>query len=179
MEIAAAQREMRDVYLNGSVGTLVSGLLWIGSAVLGQWGTERQAIIVLVFGGMFIFPIMRLLLKMMGRRASLSPENPLRALSMQVAFTVPLVLPVAGGAALYELNWFYPACMIIVGAHYLPFVTMYGLKLFGILGGAILAAGLIVGLYFAGSFTTGGWICGATLLVFAALLGATRETAAD
>ena len=33
-------------------------------------------------------------------------------------------------AALYETNWFYPAFMVIIGAHYLPFSHLYGMRLF-------------------------------------------------
>jgi hypothetical protein len=41
---------------------------------------------------------------------------------------VPITLPVAGAAALNQRGWFYPACLIIVGAHYLPFVFRYGIS---------------------------------------------------
>jgi len=164
--VAEAQREVRSVYLGGSIGQLVSGAIWLFSAVLGTWGGARLGIIVLVLGGMFIFPITQLLLRMAGRPWALRPENPLGRLAMQVAFMVPLTLPVVGAAALHNVNWFYPACMMIVGAHYLPFIFLYGMWQYGVLASALLGGGLSLGLWVPGRFTPGGWLGGAALLLF-------------
>lgn len=63
-------------------------------------------------------------------RASAGPPgagNPLGPLGMQVAFIIPCSYPVIGAAVLHNVNWFYPAFMVIVGAHYLPFVFLYGM----------------------------------------------------
>ncbi len=49
------------------------------------------------------------------------------ALGMQAAFTLPLSLPVVLAIAAVRPRWFYPAFMILLGAHYLPFVFMYGM----------------------------------------------------
>ena len=93
---------------------------------------------MLVLGGVLIFPVTQLVLRAVGRPASLSPENPFKWLAMQTAFIVPLCLPVVGGATLHRLDWFYPAVAIVVGAHYLPFMTLYGMPAFGALGGALI-----------------------------------------
>jgi len=174
--IADAQREVRDVFLNGSVGQLVSGVIWLASAALGTWGEKRWAIVALVAGGMFIFPLTQLVLRLSGRRFALSAHNPLGYLAMQVAFIVPLTLPVAGGAALHNVNWFYPAVMIIVGAHYLPFVFLYGMREYAVLAGILLGAGVALGLAMPRTFATGGWLGGAALLAFAAWAAARQET---
>jgi len=128
MTVTDAQREVRSVFLGGSIGQLVSGIIWLFSAAVSTWVGIRQGIIVLVVGGMFIFPLTQLALRVAGRPATLSRENPLRQLAIQVAFIVPLTLPVVAGAALHNVNWFYPACMIIVGAHYMPFIFLYGMR---------------------------------------------------
>jgi hypothetical protein len=98
--------------------------------------------VLLVLGGVFIFPITQLILRMSGRPASLSSENPMGQLAMQVAFTIPANLFVVAGATLYRLNWFYPACMIVLGAHYLPFVFLYGLWQFWVLGALLVGGGV-------------------------------------
>jgi len=95
MQVAEAQREVRSVYLGGALGQLVSGVLWLASAAAGTWGTPRQAMLVLFLGGMLIFPLTTLGLRLLGRRAALSASNPLGKLAMQVAFTVPIGLVVA------------------------------------------------------------------------------------
>jgi len=100
-------------------------------------------------------------------------------LATQVAFTIPLALPVVVGATLHRLDWFYPATMVIVGAHYLPFVFLYGMPAFAALGGAMIAGGVLFGLNGAGGFAVPGWATGAALLAFA-LIGraiAAREAA--
>jgi hypothetical protein len=166
LTIADAQRDVRLKYLGGFAGQLVSGLLWGASAALGTWSTHRAAIIALVFGGMTIFPLTLLVLRLMGRRA-FSPRDPLNGLAMQIAFIVPLCLPVAGAAALLHINWFYPAVMIVLGAHYLPFTFLYGMRQFLALGALLITAGLLIGLYLPRTFTLGGWLTAALLLVFA------------
>jgi hypothetical protein len=171
MKVQAAQREVRQVFLGGAMGQLVSALLWLASAVLATWGTPRQAIVVLIVGGFFIFPATQAGLRLLGRRASLSPENPLGALGLQVAFTLPLSLPVVAGATLYKLNWFYPAFMIVLGAHYLPFVFLYGMRMFAVLCALLVGAGVAIGLHGSEWFSLGAWITTATLGVFALVGG--------
>ena len=58
-----------------------------------QWGTSGAAMAVLFFGGMLIFPLAQLVLRLMGRPASLPKGHPMTGLAMQIAFTVPLGLP--------------------------------------------------------------------------------------
>lgn len=169
MDVHEAQREVRETYLGGFVGQLVSAVLWAGSAALATWGSPRQAITLLVLGGVMIFPLTTLGLRVMGRPASLRRENPLRGLGMQVAFVLPLSLPVVGGAALHKLQWFYPAFMIVLGAHYLPFVFLYGMRLFAVLAALLITGGLLIGLYGPDSFSLGAWVTAAILLVFAFL----------
>ena len=167
MQITEAQREVRTVFIGGFVGQAVSSGLWLASAAAATWGPPRRGIVILALGGAFIFPLTQAILRLMGRRASLSPYNPMGQLAMQVAFTVPFNLLVVAGATLYRLNWFYPACMIVVGSHYLPFVFLYGMWQFWILGGLLVAGGFLIGLYVPASFILGGWLTGAILLVFA------------
>jgi hypothetical protein len=116
---------------------------------------------------MFIFPLTQLLLRVMGRRALLSRENPMGQLAMQVAFTIPLNLLVVAGATLYRLNWFYPACMVAIGSHYLPFMFLYGMWQFAVLAGVLIGGGVVIGLAVPEVFSTGGWFTGVVLLVFA------------
>lgn len=167
MNVADAQREIRHGYVGGFVGQLVSGLLWLGSAAFGTWGSPRTAILFLVVGGFFIFPLTRAGLALIGRRVAVSAANPLNGLAMQVAFTLPLSLPVVGAAALYRLEWFYPAFMIVLGAHYLPFVFLYGMRMFTVLCATLVTVGLVLALYVQMPFTAGAWFTGVVLLGFA------------
>jgi hypothetical protein len=170
MQIADAQRDVRTTFLGGFPGQLVSGLIWLASAILATWSTPRAAILTLILGGMFIFPFTQLLLRLMGRPASLpnaDKRHPMNALAIQTAFIIPILFPLIGAATLHHLYWFYPAVLLVVGAHYLPFTFLYGMRMFLILGGLMIVAGLLTGLYAPTHFSLGGWIGAALLLTFA------------
>jgi hypothetical protein len=166
MQIADAQREVREVFLGGLVGQLVSAVLWALSAALATFVSPRAGIITLVLGGALIYPVTSLLMKVTRGRGSLSRENPMSQLATQVAFTIPFNLPVVAAAALYKLNWFYPAMLVVVGAHYLPFAFLYGMRAFFVFGSLMTAAGVMIGLYANDSFTLGGWVGAAMLAMF-------------
>ena len=166
MLVDEAQREVRTVFLGGLVGCIVSGTLWLVSAALGTWGTRRAAILALVVGGIFIYPAMQLVLKAMGRRASLSAGNPLGGLALQIALTIPLSLPLIFAATAHRTEWFYPAFMIVVGAHYLPFVFLYGMWMPAVLGALLLGGGTLLLNRSVGAFATGAWFTGFTILAF-------------
>ncbi|MEX2623100.1 MAG: hypothetical protein WD651_05205 [Acidimicrobiia bacterium] len=57
-----------------------------------------------------------------------------------------IAIPVVGAAALYDINWFYPAFMLVMGAHYLPFSHLYGMRIFVPLGAVMWLVGLSIGL---------------------------------
>jgi len=181
MTLAEAQREVQFVFLGGAVGQLVSGAIWLSSAALGTWVGVKPAILTVVIGGMFIFPLTQLLLRTLRRPWTLSSGNPLRPLAIQIAFTVPLTLPVVAGAALHNINWFYPGCAVIVGAHYLPFTFLYGMWQYALLSGVLMTGGLGLGMRMPESFTPAGWLTGTVLVFFAGWLtlsGFTRRSAA-
>jgi hypothetical protein len=167
MQVQDAQSEVRTVFVGGFFGQLVSATLWLVSAALGTWVTPRAAIIELVFGGILIFPITRLLLRLTGRRASLTSENPLWYLGMEIAFTLPLSMLLLVPVTAFRLNWFYPALMILVGAHYIPFTFLYGMRMFIPLSAILVGGGVAIALYVPGSFSVGGWAGGLTLFIFA------------
>ena len=167
MEIADAQFDMRSRFAGAFYGHLVSGVLWLASAVLATWSTPRAAIATLVVGGFFIFPLTELLVRTVGRGSPLRPGNTLRYLGMQAAFVLPASMLLLVPVSLYRLSWFYPALMILLGAHYLPFVFLYGMRMFAVLAGVLVGGGVLIGLYGARTFSLGAWLTGGVLLVFA------------
>jgi hypothetical protein len=167
MEIKSAQNDVQTVFLRGTVGQVISGLIWLSSAALGTWVSERYAILMLVLVGIFIFPLTMLTLRLLGHPSGLPKNHPFNNLAMQVAFIVPLNLPVIAAAALYNINWFYPAFMLIVGTHYMPFIFLYGMSEFAFLSGALIGGGVAIGMLLPHTFAIGGWITGTILLLFA------------
>ena len=167
MLIKEAQKEIRSAFLGGFAGQLIAGIIWALSAAASTWGTSQLGMAILFFVSMLLFPLTQLTLRSMGRPARLSKENTLNQLATQIAFTVPIGFIVVGAATLYRENWFYPASMIVVGAHYLPFIFLYGMPQFGILAGLLIMGGVGIGLYVPNTFNLGGWISAVILIVFA------------
>ena len=170
MSIVEAQREIRSVFFGGFVGQIVAGMIWALSAAISTWGVPGFGMAVLFFVSMLLFPLTQFILKLIGRTAKLSAENTLGQLATQIAFTVPIGFVLVGAATLYRQNWFYPASMVVVGAHYLPFIFLYGMRQFGLLAGALVIAGIGIGLYVPNIFSLGGWV-GAVFLVLFAFIG--------
>jgi hypothetical protein len=174
MILSEAQREMRAVYLGGAVGQLVTGLIWLLSAALSTWVGQSQGILALFFGGIFIFPLTQLGLRLAGGTGSLRRENPLGQLIMLSTVAMGAMYPLIYAATAYRINWFYPAFMIVVGAHYLSFVFAYGMWQYGGLAAALIGGGIALALFSPAGFGAGGWLAGLTLLAFAALVARAR-----
>ena len=167
MDIQDAQREMRSVYIGGFWGQLVSSVIWLASAAVGTWVSPKASILTVVIGGFFIFLLTQMLLRLSGRRARVRKENTFHSLGMQVAFVLPFSMLLLVPVGLYNLNWFFPALMVLLGAHYLPFATLYGMRMFLFLAGILIGAGVVIAQYFSGTFSLGAWVAGVALFAFA------------
>ena len=88
---------------------------------------------------------------------------------MQVAFVLPFSMLLLVPVTQYRTNLFYPALMILLGAHYIPFVFLYGMRLFGFLAAILIGGGVCLAMYGANTFSTGAWITGVVLVLFAFL----------
>ena len=122
---------------------------------------------VLFLGGMLIFPLAALVLKMMGGPAFLPKGHPATPLAIQSAVTVPLGLLVAVVLGSLEPTLFFPAALIIVGAHYLTFISLYGTWLFGVLAGSLVTVGAVALFALPALREPSGWIGAAILLASA------------
>jgi hypothetical protein len=169
MLIQDAQREIRTVFVGGFWGQLISSILWLVAAALGSWRTSHESIFVVVVGGFFIFPLTQLMLRLSGA-PPVTKDNPLTALGMQVAFVLPFTMLLLVPVTAYRLTLFFPAMLILVGAHYLPFAFLYGMRAFLALAAILIASGVVVALFFKTSFSLGAWI-GAVVLFIFALIG--------
>lgn len=170
MKLEDAQNDVRDVYMNGFVGPLVSSIIWLASAGAYQWSTPALAMATLFFGGAMIFPLSTLLLKLVGSKGSLPKGHPSNALATQSALTVPFGFIVTITLGITVPALFFPASLIIVGAHYLPFMSLYGLKFYGVLAGSMIGIGAATIFIFTDLRETVGWIGGAVLLAAAVYL---------
>lgn len=175
MLIAEAQRQVRHVYRGGVIGHLVAGTLWSIAAGIATWGAPGTAIATLCVGGVFIFPVTTLVLSRLGGPVALPATNPFRAFGTQAAFVLPLSMPVLLTMSRAHADRFFPAMLILVGAHYLPFVTLYGMRSFLLLAIALVAVGVTLLFTGLGGPTAGAW-CGAAILWTFALLAHREHT---
>lgn len=171
MNIADAQRDVRFRYSGGFYGQAVAGVIWLLSAGLASWSSPRTAITALVIAGFFIFPITEMLVRTVGSRLKHDSRNTLPQLGMQVAFVLPLSMPLLLPVSQLNLNLFYPALMILLGAHYLPFVFLYGMRMFAVLAACLLGGGFVIAMYFSSNFSIGAWYTGTILWIFAVVGG--------
>ena len=175
MSISAAQADVRRLYSGGFQGQLVSAVLWLVAAAAAQWVSTASAVVVLFLGGTLIFPLTWLVIRLTGRPASLPARHPLGALAMQIAFTVPIGLVVVVALLSGHGEHFFPASMVIVGAHYLPFVFLYGMRIFAYLAAALVVPGVLLLVWVPAPAALGGWLTAAVLAVFAFLLRAAAD----
>lgn len=167
MDVTEAQREVRMTYIGGFPGHLVIGVLWILSAGLTTWISLPAGAAVLVIGGFFIYPLTQLVLRLAGRPGALSAENPLRELAIETAFIIGPLLPMVGAASLYKASWFYPGMMLVVGAHYLPFAFLYGMRHYLALAALLIAGAIFIAVDAPQLSTLSAWAAGVVFIVFA------------
>ena len=169
MRIDEAQQELRRVYLGGLVGQSVCAVLWLASSAMSVWQSPKAGMLFQVLGGFGIYPATSLILRLLGRPAALSPGNPFRYLAIQIAFAMSLSMWLLVPVVLCRVDWFYPAVMIVVGAHFLPFATLYGMRSFLALAALLVVSGMVVAIRFSSHFSLGGWLGGAIFLAFAGI----------
>jgi len=132
--ISLAQADMCKAYANGSVGIIVSGLIWLLSATVAYQFSAQQGVWTLLIGGMFIFPLSVLLSKTIGLNGTHTKGNPLGNLAMEGTICMLMCIPLALGLSWQHAEWFFQGMLLIIGGRYLTFASIYGTRLYWILG---------------------------------------------
>jgi hypothetical protein len=149
-----AQQNMCAAYLHGYPGVVVSGMVWLVSAFLALNVSPGKAVWALLVGGVFIHPISILLNKILGASGAHAPSNPLGRLAMEGTLFMIMCMPLAYLLSFQKVDWFFQGMLLIIGGRYLHFATLYGSKLYWVLGiGLGLAACLLFAMH-APSHTT-------------------------
>lgn len=142
MTYVEAQADMRRAYLDGATGVVISATAWLAATIAAWLSTPQLAIITLLIGGMLIFPLSVVLSKAVGRSGFHAKDNPLASLAASGTVWMLLAIPIAYGASLYRVEWFFPAMLLTIGGRYLTFPTLYGLPVYYILGALLAVAGM-------------------------------------
>ena len=132
--INQAQRDMCQAYGNGSIGIIVFGFMWLISAAISYHYSASYAVWTLLIGGMFIFPVSALVSKILGFSGAHKKGNPMGNLAMEGTIFMIMCLPIALGLSLQHKEWFFQGMLLIIGGRYLTFASIYGLRIYWILG---------------------------------------------
>ena len=165
----SAQANMRRGYLWGAPGVLVSGSVWLVAGVVALMVSAQAAVLTLLVGGALIFPLSMLLSKLLGLPQGHASGNPLGVLAGEGTVWLIAGCAIAYGMSVLRIQWFFPTMLLVIGGRYLTFQTLYGLRVYWVLGALLGAAGFALAVVLAQPAV--GAFAGATIeLVFAAVL---------
>lgn len=169
MNFEEAQKDMNYSYFGGGTGVLVSGLVWSIAGSVALFSFSQSSMLTLFFGGMFIHPLAMLLSKVLKRPGNHDPKNPLGKLALESTVILFVGLFIAFYVAKLQIEWFYPIMLMIIGVRYLAFNTLYGTKIYWVLGAVLMLAGMLC-ILFGTDFIVGAFIGGATEILFSTVI---------
>lgn len=129
-----AQEDMRNGYGYGSIGIFVSGTVWITAGLMVNLYSSQKGIWTLIIGGMFIFPLATLIERLIGIKGGHHKDNPLGKLAMEGTIWMIMCIPLAYGLSLVKTEWFFQGMLLIIAGRYLTFASIYGLRIYWLLG---------------------------------------------
>jgi hypothetical protein len=143
--VAAAQSDMRRGYYSGAPGILASALSWSAAAATAALVSPERAIWVLLIGGALIHPVAVVICRLLGASGSHAKTNPLAPLAAASTLWLIFCLPLAYGLGLQKPAWFFASMLLVIGGRFLVFSTLYGMRLYWVLGMTLAAAGVASG----------------------------------
>lgn len=147
MNFLSAQKDMQASFTHGAPGVLVSGLVWLIAGMIAKFHVFNYSLIALFIGGMFIYPLSVLISRQIYKSAPPQKTNPLMKLALEGTFLLFVGLFFVFIMATTKPDLCYPIMLMVIGARYLTFQTIYGLKTYWVLGGVLLTVGF-VSIYF-------------------------------
>ena len=142
LSISQAQADMRQAYFDGAAGVLISGLVWLMAALVAGMASAPVAVLALLVGGALIHPLSVVLVKQLGRSGRHQADNPLGRLAIEGTVWLLAGIAIAYLLQTLRVEWFFPAMLLTIGARYLSFQTLYGLRLYWLCGAALGFAGI-------------------------------------
>jgi hypothetical protein len=143
MLIAEAQQDNCRAFVGGGPGAFISGVLWLGAALLMKHRGVGAAFSFIFFGGMLIFPLTMFVSRHLFKRAPASKNNSLGTVVAES--TVAMIGGLFAAWLFLSIRpaYVFPLAAIAVGTHYAVFPTAYGEKLFWLLAGLVTAIGVL------------------------------------
>ena len=142
LSIANAQIDLRHGYYSGAAGIFASSLAWFVAAGVAALLSPDRGVWALLIGGMLIHPVGLLICKLLGAPGRHSVGNPLASLAGASTVWLIASLPLAYVISRPWVDWFFPAMLLVIGGRYTVFATLYGMRLYWLLGVALIAAAM-------------------------------------
>ncbi|CAM3799799.1 DUF7010 family protein [Rheinheimera salexigens] len=169
MKFSDAQKDMRLAYFGGATGVVVSGIIWCIAGLIAIMSSQQLSMLTLFFAGMFIHPLAILLAKTLKRSGKHESKNPLGKLALESTIILFIGLFIAFYVAKLQVDWFYPIMLMIIGVRYLVFNTLYGLKIYWLLGIVLMLFGMLC-IVLGANFVVGAFIGGITEIIFSLVI---------
>lgn len=169
MDFNESQKDMSRAYYGGATGALASGIVWLSAGLIGLYSSPFNSMLALLIGGMFIFPISLLLSRLLGATGKHGATNVLGKLAIENLGILFGGLFIAVIVAQLNGLLFYPIMLVIIGARYLTFQTLYGLKVYWALGSVLMISGFYLAI-FPSAFTLAAFVGGLIEIAFALII---------
>ncbi|NNU16087.1 hypothetical protein HK107_07105 [Parvularcula sp. ZS-1/3] len=143
MTPAEYQADLRRAYIGGGPGAFVSGIVWLVAAIIAEARGVGSGFVALFFGGILIFPLSSLLVRLFAKREGPVKGNPGGLLVTETLPGMFLGLLIAWVVIDSQPEWVFPIAAMAVGTHYFPFRTSYGDVLYWVLGGIMTSVGFV------------------------------------
>jgi hypothetical protein len=141
MTISDAQKDMRASHVGGSGGMIVSGIVWLVAGIVSVTTTSLASVATLFFGGMTIYPLGVVVARMLGGSGQHQKNNPMATLALETTVLLYIGLFVAFSVYQQWPIWFFPIMLVTIGGRYVIFSTIYGMRLYWLLGAVLILAG--------------------------------------
>jgi hypothetical protein len=115
--------------------------VWLAAAIVLARAGTAAAFATLFFGGMLISPLTSIVVERGFGRPAPSRENSLAMLGLETAIAMVGCLLAAYLLMGSSPEWVFPVAAIAVGTRYVSFATLFGMRIFWLLGGLITAIG--------------------------------------
>jgi hypothetical protein len=142
MQVSEAQQDLRQAYVGGGPGVVVSGAIWLAASWIQHSKGVGIGFAALFVGGMLIFPISKLLCRFVFHRQNEARDNPFGMTVLECTIAMIAGLFAAWLFLPSRPELVFPLAAIAVGTHYFVFKTAYGDRAFWLLATIITAIGL-------------------------------------
>lgn len=158
MTVDQAQAQVREGFVGGGPGAIVSSIVWFAAAWFLAQGSVAEGFAALFVGGMLIFPVSSLFCRFgFGRTASVK-GNPLGLIALESTIAMIGALIAAWLLIQSRPDTVMPVAALAVGTHYFAFKTAYGDRTYWLLAAILTLLGC-VGLF---------WLPGRNLILMVA-----------